>query len=110
MSRAPNPTLPWSDSRNAEFPPTQSAGFRSYSDAKLGANSMREEKSVDISPYRARSSTAEQGTHNPLVDGSNPSGPIELATIASTPTLHKHSTFTLGEGLSRLWRLWSHHP
>jgi hypothetical protein len=29
--------------------------------------------------------------HNPLVGGSNPSGPIRLTTIAGRATLHKHS-------------------
>ena len=38
----------------------------------------------------------EQGTHNPLVGGSNPSGPIEFTTITGWPTLNKRQlTFRL---------------
>ena len=41
-------------------------------------------RSLRLTRLRAHSSTAEQGTHNPLVPGSNPGGPNELRQTGLT--------------------------
>ena len=57
---------------------------------------------------RARSSMAEQGTHNPLVAGSSPAGPTSAFSLPSTPCRCWKSPFRRHVAVNGLLRRGSH--